>query len=140
MYLAELATAMQSLAIEQTNIDRVIAALQECTDGSWDAQFASDAAIAPPSFGGADSAATLGMHHDRAHQVMTETVTGIVADLTAFADGVHAAARLITDADESVAASLTDKQRAVELMNDAWLTSEGDSAYDRARNDQGGQD
>lgn len=140
MHLAGLATAMQSLAVDQTNIDRVVAALQSCTDGSWDTQFATDAAIASPSFGGGENASTLGMHHDRAHQVMTETVQGIVADLTAFSDGVRTAARFITDADENTAASLTDKQRAVEMMNDAWLSSEADSAYDRARNDQGGQD
>lgn len=136
MYLSGLATAMQALAVDQTNIDRVLRALRDCTDGGWDAQFAAEAAIAVPSFGGGDHAPVLGQHHDRAHQVMAETVAGIVADLTAFAEGVHQAARFISDADESTAASLRQKQDAVEMMDDAWVTSEADAAYDRARNDQ----
>jgi len=100
MYFAGLSAAMQYVAVEQTTIDRVISFLRENSEGDWARQFAADAAIALPSLGRGDRAQELGLHHDRAQQVMAETVQGIVVDLEAFADSVHAAARLIRRAED----------------------------------------
>lgn len=134
MYLPGLVTAMQSMAVEQTKIDKVVAALRECTDDDWATRFATGSAIAPTSFGGGDSAGTLAAHHDRAQQVMSETVRGVVSDLMAFAEGVHQAAGFIRDADDATAAGLIERRRAVEMLEDGWATSEGDAAYEQARN------
>ena len=138
MYFAGLSAAMQYVAVEQTTIDRVISFLRENSEGDWARQFAADAAIALPSLGRGDRAQELGLHHDRAQQVMAETVQGIVVDLEAFADSVHAAARLIRRADEDTAETMVATQRVVEMLDEASLTSQSDTAYDRARNDQGG--
>jgi hypothetical protein len=139
MLVAGLTAALSSIEVEQHTIDRVIAALEDCTAESWGERFASGAPIALPSLGRGDRADELGLHHDRAQQVMAETVHGIIADLTAFATGVRQAAGMIRDADDATAEELVRAQRAVEMMNDAWVSSEGDAAYDRARNEQRAQ-
>lgn len=136
MLIPGFSDALSSVQVEQTTIDRVIAALDECTDESWGRQFAADTPIATPSLGRGDRAAELGAHHDRAQQVMTETVQGIIADLTSFADGVREAADLIRRADETTAQDLAQARRAVEMMTDAWVSPESDAAYDQARNEQ----
>lgn len=136
MLIPGLSAALSSIQVEQHTIDRVITALDDCTDESWGKRFASDTPIAQPSLGRGDRAAELGLHHERAQQVMAETVHGIIADLTAFATGVQQAAGMIRDADDATAAELLRAQQAVEMMNDAWVTSEGDAAYDQARNAQ----
>lgn len=138
MYLAGLSAAMQYVAVEQTTIDRVISFLRENSDDDWARQFASDAPIAMPSLGRGDRAQELGLHHDRAQQVMAETVQGIVRDLEAFADSVNEAARLIRRADEDSAETMVATQRVVEMLDEASLTSHSEAAYDRARNERDG--
>ncbi len=137
MLIPGLSAALSTIKVEQHTIDRVIAALDDCTDESWGSRFASDAPIALPSLGRGDRSDELGLHHERAQQVMAETVRGIIADLTAFANGVQEAAGMIRAADDATATELTRAQQAVAMMNDAWVTSEGDAAYDQARNQQG---
>lgn len=136
MLIPGFSAALSSIQVEQHTVDRVIAALDGCTDGRWGERFAAETPIAPPSLGRGDRAPELGAHHDRAQQVMSQTVRGIIADLTAFADGVHEAAGLIRRADEVTAQDLAQAQRAVEMMNDAWVSPESDAAYDQARNQQ----
>ncbi len=139
MLIPGFSAALSSIQVEPDTVDRVIAALEDCTAESWGEQFASGAPIALPSLGRGDRADELGLHHDRAQQVMAETVRGIIADLTAFATGVQQAAGMIRDADDATAEELVRAQQAVEMMNDAWVTSEGDAAYDQARNEQAAQ-
>lgn len=88
-------------------------------------------------FGGSPAGGRLGGHHGRAHQVIAETIDGVIADMRDFREGVVKAETMIKDADAGAEADLSKKQAAVAELEGANKWFEGDQKYHEARNDQG---
>lgn len=97
----------------------------------------SDIRLPGTAFGGSAKAAELGHHHDRAHQVITETLEGVVADLRDFRAGVIKAEAVITEIDADSAGALGRQREAVAALDDANRHFSSDTRYHQARNDQG---
>lgn len=114
-YIGSMVEALQDLDVNPEGIRAVISALnsnaQELDDGSF-----QRLRVSPGVFGGSETAAELGFHHVKAHQIVSDAIVGVVADLTRFRDGVEQAVRLVSTADETSAADLQTKQAAVEVL------------------------
>jgi hypothetical protein len=124
-YIDPVAQALKDLDVNPEGIRAVISALNanahELDDGSFQRLH-----ISPGVFGGSEAAAELGYHHGKAHQIVSDTILGVVQDLTRFRDGVEQAVNLVNAADESNAADLQSKQAAVEVLVGSSGFAEGD--------------
>jgi hypothetical protein len=107
--------ALQDLDLHPEGIQAVISALgdnaRELGGGSFRRLH-----ISAGVFGGSEAAAELGFHHLKAHQIVSDTIRGVVEDLTRFRDGVEQAVRLVSAADENSAADLQSRRAAVEVL------------------------
>ena len=132
-YISPVVQALQDLDVDPEGIRAVIGALnanaRELDDGSFQRLH-----ISPGVFGGSETAAELGFHHGKAHQIVSDTILGVVADLSRFRDGVERAVHLVNAADESNAADLQSKQTAVEVLVGASGFAEGDRREQASRN------
>ncbi len=70
-----------------------------------------DIDLPPAAFGGWPEGRRLGRHHDGAHQVLLETINGVVADLEEFAANLRATADTAEAQDEQVEAALVSLGR-----------------------------
>lgn len=70
-----------------------------------------DIDLPPAAFGGWPEGRRLGRHHDGAHQVLLETINGVVADLEEFAANLRATADSAEAQDEQVEAALVSLGR-----------------------------
>lgn len=95
-----------------------------------------DLSVSESAFGGSPEGMRLGVHHSRAHEVIAETIDGVVADIRDFREGVVRAESLIHEADSGAGADLGKKQAAVAELDDANRWFESDAKYDHARNEQ----
>ena len=133
-YIGPVVQALQDLDVDPEGIRAVISALNanahELDDGSFQRLH-----ISPGVFGGSETAAELGFHHGKAHQIVSDTILGVVEDLTRFRDGVEQAVHLVNTADESNAADLQSKQTAVEVLVGSSGFSEGDRREQASRNE-----
>jgi hypothetical protein len=133
-YIGPVVQALQDLDVDPEGIRAVISALNanahELDDGSFQRLH-----ISPGVFGGSGTAAELGFHHGKAHQIVSDTILGVVQDLTRFRDGVEQAVHLVNTADESNAADLQSKQTAVEVLVGSSGFSEGDRREQASRNE-----
>ena len=132
-YIGPVVQALQDLDVDPEGIRAVISALNsnasELDDGSFQRLH-----ISPGVFGGSETAAELGFHHGKAHQIVSDTILGVVEDLTRFRDGVEQAVHLVTTADESNAADLQSRQTAVEVLVGSSAFAEGDRREQASRN------
>lgn len=96
-----------------------------------------DLSVAESVFGASPEGTELGFHHGRAHQVIAETINGVIADMRDFREGVVRAEAMLKDADAGAEADLGRKQAAVAELEDANRWFEGDSKYHQARNQDG---
>lgn len=138
-----LVDVLKDLNLDEYEIRKVIEALTDESTDLGDNSFHRSAQITPTSFGGHETAHTLGSHHNRAYQVIDETIRGMVRDLETFRDNVQNAVELVTRADEDSAADLqVQQQRVADAMTWVWRNSAADRAHDEARNSQhsGGDD
>jgi len=92
--------------------------------------------VSEAAFGGSPEGGRLGFHHGRAHQVIAETIEGVVADIRDFRDGVIRAETMIQDVDAGAEADLGSVKAAVAELEDANRWFESDARYDGARNHQ----
>jgi hypothetical protein len=133
-YIGPVVQALQDLDVDPEGIRAVISALnanaRELDDGSFQRLH-----ISPAVFGGSETAAELGFHHGKAHQIVSDTILGVVEDLTRFRDGVEQAVHLVTTADESNAADLHSKQTAVDVLVGSSGFAEGDRREQASRNE-----
>lgn len=138
-YIGPVVQALQDLDVDPEGINAVISALnansRELDDGSFQRLH-----LSPGAFGGSEAAAELGFHHGKAHQVVADTILGVVADLTRFRDGVEQAVRLVQAADESNAADLQTKQAAVQVLVGSSAFAEADRREQASRNEHLGPD
>lgn len=125
--------ALRDLDVDPEGIRAVISALNanahELDDGSFRRLH-----ISPGVFGGSEAAAELGYHHGKAHQIVSDTILGVVQDLSRFRDGVEQAVQLVNAADESNAADLQSKQAAVDVLVGSSGFAEGDRRERASRN------
>jgi hypothetical protein len=132
-YTDSVVQALQDLDVDPEGIRAVISALNtnahELDDGSFQRLH-----ISPGVFGGSEAAAQLGYHHSKAQQIVSDTILGVVDDLTRFRDGVEQAVHLVNTADESNAADLQSKQTAVHVLVGSSRFAEGDRREQASRN------
>jgi hypothetical protein len=124
--------------LDQQKIDAVKTGLDEGADALHRSRF-DDLALAREAFGGSEQGLRLGGHHDRAHQVIAETLSGVVADLRDFREGVLDAETRLRDIDGGSAQDLDRTQAALAELQDANAFLASDSKYDDARS-RGGFD
>lgn len=126
--------ALQDLDVDPDGIRAVISILdanaRDLDDGSFQRLH-----VSPGVFGGSEAAAELGFHHTKAQQIVSDTILGVVADLSRFRDGVEQAVDLVKTVDESSAADLQTKQSAVEVLVGSSAFSEGDRREQASRNE-----
>lgn len=75
-------------------------------------------------FGGSSSGRMLGYEHDRAHKVMTGTLSGVIQDLRDFHEGMQKAGREAIDADEISSQDMTQIQKLAEMSSTKEETSQ----------------
>jgi hypothetical protein len=130
----KLTTALRSLDVDQSIIDKVVAVLTQTSDDLGDGGFATQAQIPPIALGQRPTAHQLGVHHSKAHEVMQITIDGLATDLLDFASGAQQAAGYIHSADDLSGADLAAVRQAVEDMNAAAQAPSSTNAYDQGRN------
>lgn len=91
--------------------------------------------IAESVFGGSERGGELGFHHGRAHQVIADTITGVVEDIRDFREGVVRAEVLLTDADQGARSDLAHKEAAVAALASANSFFAGDARNQESRNE-----
>ena len=94
--------------------------------------------VSVSAFGSSETATELSYHHGLAHQVIAETLAGVVADMRDFREGVVRAEAMLNDADAAAGSDLGRQEAAVAALQDANRWFEGDHKYDQARNEHGG--
>ena len=130
-----LTSVLRDLNIDEVTIRQVEASLTEGSTDLGDASFHHGARIAPASFGGAATGHTLGTHHQKAYQVIDETIRGFVSDLENLRDNVRDAVRLMTSTDETAANDMNARREVAAQMTDIWRHSASDQANRNARNE-----
>lgn len=121
------------LVIDQVAINNVLNTLESKHEDLQGSRF-KDLQVPTTAFGAAGSALALGGHHTKAHQVIDETLRGVLDDLVRFRDGLRHAEKLVHEADSQSAADLDKKRAAAELLVKASSYSEGDRRNHHARN------
>jgi hypothetical protein len=121
------------LKIDQAAIDHVLATLDDHAIDVHHSRF-THLNVPTSTFGASPRGMELGDHHGKAHEVIRETLHGVLADLNAFQDGLVRAEKLVRGADESAAADL-DRKRASDILVDVSRSSQGDDRNRQARND-----
>lgn len=92
-----------------------------------------DVALVETAFGGSPTAQTLGNEHRLAHQIISDTIQGVITDLWGYRDGVALFEKGMGTADETSAADLRAEEVAVDSL--AYHASRDDGGQ-RYRNSQ----
>lgn len=133
MYLVgDLIGALETV-LEPDAVDRLKRQLDETASGLGEMSF-QDMKVLESVFGGSEAAGDLGFHHSRAHAVIAETITGVVADIRGFRDGLERAELLLESADDGAAADLGRTTAAVQALADATDHFAADAHNRAARN------
>jgi hypothetical protein len=144
--VGSIASVMQEISesadiiIDQVAIDNVLTTLEAKHEDLQGSRF-QDLNVPVSAFGSAGTALDLGGNHSTAHQVIGETLQGVLDDLNRFRDGIKHAEKLVQEADTQSAADLDKKRAAAELLVRASSYSEGDARNHQVRNhlrDHGG--
>lgn len=122
------------LKIDQSVIDSVMKTLHQNSQDLGESPFPR-LHVPESTFGASTHGEQLGFHHLKAHQVITDTLTGVVTDLERFRDGVQKAEKLLSTADEGNASDLAKKKQAVEIVVHASSYAEGDVRNHASRNE-----
>ena len=109
-----------SIEIDPHALDKLKQALTRAATVLETDRFA-DVDLAENAFGGSSSAQTLGAEHRTAHQIVADTIQGVVTDLWGYRDGVEQFEAGMGTADDTAA----DDLRAREVAVDALVTSSG---------------
>lgn len=88
------------------------------------------------AFGASAEGTALGGHHARAHQVISETLDGVLQDMRDFRTAVDRATRLLDEADATAGDTLSQRRAAVEQLEDANRWFAADAGYEQGRNNQ----
>ncbi|MFC6285555.1 hypothetical protein ACFP3Q_06445 [Nocardioides sp. GCM10027113] len=99
-----------------------------------------DLRVTESVFGGSEPGRDLGFHHARAHDVVADTITGVIEDIRGFREGVVRAEQLLEAADTGTAADLGRATAAVHALTDVTDHFVGDAHNRAARNEHLGGD
>jgi hypothetical protein len=132
-----LVTTLKSLNLEDLVIEDIRHHLTTALDALEDHDFAADGTVDALGFGTTATAADLHYHHGRAHEVMSETLAGTVADLQAYTANLNKSIKAMQDVDEGSAQELAITRSVIEQYTYLDGHSYGDRAYDHARNHPG---
>ncbi|MEJ7794531.1 MAG: hypothetical protein WKF50_03195 [Nocardioides sp.] len=89
----------------------------------------SDVHLDDGAFGGCPSGAELGAEHRTAHQIIADTISGVVTDLWGYRDGVEQFEAGMGTADDTAAADLKAREVAVEALAASATSNHGESQY-----------
>jgi hypothetical protein len=123
----------QGLDLVDKAIENVITTITTELGYIKPAEFEADGHIAPASFGRADRAASIALHHTRAHGVVVDTLSGVKTDLENFQVALQSARDAVLEADQTTADELRLKQVAVTALTTGSRSDEGDRAYNNAQ-------
>ncbi|GAA1531680.1 hypothetical protein [Nocardioides humi] len=127
----------RGLTIVEEAIDTAIGELEEEIKNVKPDQFEQNAFIPKSAFGTAHRSPEVALHHTRAHAVMTATLEGVVADLEKFREACRLAHKDIQGVEDVITVDLQTKLAIAETLDDG-VRRYGDTAYDRAVNDNAG--
>lgn len=133
--VSAITSAMTELQLDRKAVEATGTALNNVVKALDKHSFDTSGVIERESFGGNTTATTLSWHHGRAHQVMSDTLDGILKDIEAFTVSLVKAADLVEGTDANAAADLAKKQALLEQLHELQSHSHGDQAHDESRND-----
>jgi hypothetical protein len=129
-FARSLETIIDELVVEVVK-DKLLTSAEELDGGRF-----QNLSVSETVFGGSPQGGELGFHHRRAHDVIAETLEGVVADLRDFREGLAQAEQMLETADTGTASDFDLRRAAVESLHEANRRFDGDERYDHAR--QGG--
>ena len=132
--LGPVVTTVQLISIE-SEIDKIVGTIEDELRGYKPEQFQNQGHVDHASWGAGDRAASIAMHHARAHGVMTDTLIGVRKDLRAYQQACRDARRFMEDADLTAAGDLTAIRNAVDALAGSARSDHGNQAYTQAQND-----
>jgi len=121
------------LIIDQAQIDQVKRTLHD-NASQVDRSGFKNLHVPPGVFGGNAAATALGVNHFQAHEVIKQTLQGVLTDLEAFRSGLERAEALIQAADEGSAADL-NRKRASDILTGLAAHDTGGARNHEARNE-----
>jgi hypothetical protein len=139
--VAGITSALQDLNVDPDKVAEVATKLTASSDSIGDSSFMRRLHVAPSAFGGSAEGSQLGYHHAKAHEVIADTLNGVMDDLGRFASATSRAVALVDGADTTSAADLSVKEQAVAVLVGSTRYFEGDRANHESRNERlGGGD
>lgn len=142
-FLQTVPSGPQGLDLAEETIDGVIKQIDtELAEFNPEA-FAFAASIQESSYGGAESAANLALHYNRAHEVIWKTLRGIREDLSSFQQACRDAKNEIIAADEESADRIRITRNAVDALASGSTSRQGEHDHRDAQQSQdvtGGRD
>jgi hypothetical protein len=130
----EAAGLMNQLHLDPAVVEQAHTALTEIVQMLQGDDFAYMGTIQQQSFGGNSPAESLSFHHGLAHQVMTDTLNGVVKDVSDFVANLKKAVELVQTADQQSHAGLTGTTALVQAMDHLYRYSAADADNQHARN------
>lgn len=130
-----LVRAMRDLNVDEARIEAVVTALNGSGEDLDPNKFRTGTHIRPASFGGSPAASELGFHHDKVHQIISDTIDGVTADLQRFAAGAKQAVAYVMEADQQAADDMNRRRAIVDQLHAAASYSEGDERNRRSRHE-----
>lgn len=127
------ADAIRGLDLADREIQEVIDSIQGELDDLDPAAFETKGHISPVSFGGADLASKIAMHHSRAHAVTADTLNGVITDLETFRDACRNVRAMIAETDEGAADALNRTVTAVDTLEVAARTNQAQQTHEQAQ-------
>lgn len=128
--------APQGLDLAEKAIDDVIAQIDIELDALRPDEFETTGSIQPASFGGADAAPELALHHSRAHEVTYKTLRGLKDDLITFQDACRKAKQEVIVADQDAAERQQRTLQAVEILQVGASQQQSRHDHQQAQQDQ----
>lgn len=133
-YLDGFVRALETV-LDEVAISAIKAKLDANSDKLGQREF-QNLRVSETAFGGSPKGGQLGAHHGRAHQVISETLDGVIQDMRDFREGVEQAEKLLDVADTTAGDTLVQRRAAVEQLEDANRWFAGDHKFHGARGDQ----
>ena len=114
--------------IDPAALEQLKTALRQAAETLESDRF-SDVHLDDGAFGGCPSGAELGAEHRTAHQIIADTIQGVVTDLWGYRDGVEQFEAGMGTADDTAAADLKARETAVEALAASATGNHGESYY-----------
>ena len=93
----------------------------------------ADVDLADTAFGASATARTLGAEHRTAHQIIADTISGVVTDLWGYRDGVEQFEAGMGTADDTAAEDLRAREAAVDALVASSGSNYGETQYHNAQ-------